>query len=514
MNFNNRRIALPNKNNPYQNKNAKKGRKKGGFLAQHYENIDNGLVNMNGVLYEKINTGNGVTLKKFKDSLKKSETNPQPTNPPPTNPFYQSTSPTAPSAPSVPSAPSAPSAPSVPQTFPQPMPQSVPFGTPTNPFGTPTNPFGAPVNPFGAPVNPFASGNVQSSTDDNSSKYMYSYIIATDDISTDDNSFESDMQFDVLKARVKELSNAGNNIYAIVKIKSTFNKENNTQSDKTLPVITASFEKLKLGLEDKAPIYTIYKNYKNLKNVEGNASDDRLNEALEDFKNACVITYGGDCVIISYNNDDTDISNTKKLIDFDDTLEVLFDIRFKKIRLAAIPHVKNFIAELNGESDDNIISAEVIDNQDTQGTQDAYGTSGTSGKYGKSGTSGKSGKSGKYEYGKPGVAELWGVQIPYTKEGFVDVDKIQEIGRKKNPKFTVDSHERSDIDKLFIIGSINNINDKDAPMNSSAPDIKMLSHFIPKIEKLLNGQHFRIINSDDNKISQEQINNFLHFSPK
>jgi hypothetical protein len=86
-----------------------------------------------------------------------------------------------------------------------------------------------------------------------------------------------------------------------------------------------------------------------------------------------------------------------------------------------------------------------------------------------------------------------GVQIPYTKEGFVDVDKIQEIGRTKNPKFTVDSHERSDIDNLFIIGSINNINDKDAPMNSSAPDIKMLSHYIPKIEKLLNGQHFRII---------------------
>jgi hypothetical protein len=344
---------------------------------------------------------------------------------------------------------------------------------------------------------------------------MYSYIIATDDISTDDNSFESDMQFDVLKARVKELSNAGNNIDDFVKIKSTFNKENNTQSDKTLP----AFEKFKLGLENKAPIYTIYKNYKNLKNVERNASDDRLNEALEDFKNACVITYGGDCVIISYNNDDTDISNTKKLIDFDDTLEVLFDIRFKKIRLAAIPHVKNFIAELNGESDDNIISAEVIDNQDTQGTQgtqDAYGTSGTSGtsgKYGKSGTSGKSGKSGKYEYGKPGVAELWGVQIPYTKEGFVDVDKIQEIGRKKNPKFTVDSHERSDIDDLFIIGSINNINDKDAPMNSSAPDIKMLSHYMPKIEKLLNGQNYRII-SDDNKISQEQINKFLHFSPK
>ena len=170
-------------------------------------------------------------------------------------------------------------------------------------------------------------------------KYKYSYIIATDSIndtsSTNDadensnsNSYEPNMPFNILKERVKSLNDAGDKIYVIVKIKS----------NKTLPVVKS----IKI---EKAPIYTIYKNYKKILNIERNAGEERLDEALNDFKNACVIKYGDNCVIISYANEEETIKN--KLIDFDDTLELLFDIRFKKVRLVAIPGVKDFITKLD-----------------------------------------------------------------------------------------------------------------------------------------------------------------------
>ena len=172
-----------------------------------------------------------------------------------------------------------------------------------------------------------------------SGKYKYSYIIATDSIndtsSTNDadensnsNSYEPNMPFNILKERVKSLNDAGDKIYVIVKIKS----------NKTLPVVKS----IKI---EKAPIYTIYKNYKKILNIERNAGEERLDEALNDFKNACVIKYGDNCVIISYANEEETIKN--KLIDFDDTLELLFDIRFKKVRLVAIPGVKDFITKLD-----------------------------------------------------------------------------------------------------------------------------------------------------------------------
>ena len=185
-----------------------------------------------------------------------------------------------------------------------------------------------------------------------SGKYKYSYIIATDSIndtsSTNDadensnsNSYEPNMPFNILKERVKSLNDAGDKIYVIVKIQSKKNKKDLKYKDQDLPVPVVN-KSIKI---DNAPIYTIYKNYKKILNIERNAGEERLDEALNDFKNACVIKYGDNCVIISYANEEETIK--KKLIDFDDTLELLFDIRFKKVRLAAIPGVKDFITKLD-----------------------------------------------------------------------------------------------------------------------------------------------------------------------
>jgi len=191
------------------------------------------------------------------------------------------------------------------------------------------------------PLNTISPDNIKTPEENKttSGKYKYSYIIATDSIndtsSTNDadensnsNSYEPNMPFNILKERVKSLNDAGDKIYVIVKIKS----------NKTLPVVKS----IKI---EKAPIYTIYKNYKKILNIERNAGEERLDEALNDFKNACVIKYGDNCVIISYANEEETIKN--KLIDFDDTLELLFDIRFKKVRLVAIPGVKDFITKLD-----------------------------------------------------------------------------------------------------------------------------------------------------------------------
>ena len=52
-----------------------------------------------------------------------------------------------------------------------------------------------------------------------------------------------------------------------------------------------------------------YKNYKKILNIERNAGEERLDEALNDFKNACVIKYGDNCVIISYANEEETIKN-------------------------------------------------------------------------------------------------------------------------------------------------------------------------------------------------------------
>ena len=202
-------------------------------------------------------------------------------------------------------------------------------------------PIPSTLAPTTDPLNTISPDNIKTPEENKttSGKYKHSYIIATDSIndtsSTNDadensnsNSYEPNMPFNILKERVKSLNDAGDKIYVIVKIKS----------NKTLPVVKS----IKI---EKAPIYTIYKNYKKILNIERNAGEERLDEALNDFKNACVIKYGDNCVIISYANEEETIKN--KLIDFDDTLELLFDIRFKKVRLVAIPGVKDFITKLD-----------------------------------------------------------------------------------------------------------------------------------------------------------------------
>ena len=376
----------------------------------------------------------------------------------------------------VPSAPYAPSAPSAPLFLPENKGSS--FGFPENTSslfsGNPT---------FNSdPFNTKPPNNIKHSKENEatSGKYKYSYIIATDSINdtslTNDideiynsNSYEPNMPFNILKERVKSLNDAGDKIYVIVKIKSAKHKSKrqyyikDKYEDSTLPVVNG------LTIENTAPIYTIYKNFKNILNIERNASEERLDEALNDFKNACVIKYGENCVIISYANEEETIK--KKLIDFDDTLELLFDIRFKKVRLAAIPGVKDFIRQLDDTEEDNIIKAETVK---------------TSGK------SNANSKSKNYiNVNKEGMINYRGIDIPHTKEGLIDVNKIEEIGKRKNPNFVIDSHERSDLDKINIVYSINLLYDESLPLNANAQSIHILGDIIPKITKLLNGKNYR-----------------------
>jgi len=273
------------------------------------------------------------------------------------------------------------------------------------------------------------------------------------------------MPFNILKERVKSLNDAGDKIYVIVKIQSKKNKKDLKYKDQDLPVPVVN-KSIKI---DNAPIYTIYKNYKKILNIERNAGEERLDEALNDFKNACVIKYGDNCVIISYANEEETIKN--KLIDFDDTLELLFDIRFKKVRLAAIPGVKDFIRQLDDTSEDNIIKAEIVKTPDISSTT----------------TESKN----HINVNKEGMINYNGIDIPHTKEGIIDVNKIEEIGKQKNPNFVIDSHERSDLDEINIVNTINILDDKNLPLNANVPSMHILGDIIPKIKKLLNGTNYR-----------------------
>jgi hypothetical protein len=328
------------------------------------------------------------------------------------------------------------------------------------------------------PFNTIPSGNIKPPEENKatSGNYKYSYIIATDSIndtsSTNDadensnsNSYEPNMPFNILKERVKSLNDAGDKIYVIVKIKSKKNKKDLKYKDQDLPVPVVN-KSIKI---DNAPIYTIYKNYKKILNIERNAGEERLYEALNDFKNACVIKYGDNCVIISYANEEETIKN--KLIDFDDTLELLFDIRFKKVRLAAIPGVKDFITKLDDNGEDNIIKAETVKTPDISSTT----------------TESKN----HINVNKEGMINYNGIDIPHTKEGIIDVNKIEEIGKQKNPNFVIDSHERSDLDEINIVNTINILDDKNLPLNANVPSMHILGDIIPKIKKLLNGTNYR-----------------------
>lgn len=154
--------------------------------------------------------------------------------------------------------------------------------------------------------------------------YKYSYIIITEDQDEkkgcDENSnCHLNIKIEELKSKVKALNDAEKKIYVVVKSKKfqkTYYKN-----------------------------YNVYENYKNSTSIERNVSEYRHTEALKELENACLITYQDICVIISYKNEGEKEGekNNKKLIDFDDTLELLFDVRFKRKR-QVIEIRNNFIA--------------------------------------------------------------------------------------------------------------------------------------------------------------------------
>ena len=101
--------------------------------------------------------------------------------------------------------------------------------------------------------------------------------------------------------------------------------------------------KIKLH-NDKGNIYILISNKKNARlqtfsiyinqpyNTNNREKDDtRYNEAIKKFQNACAIFKKNDCVIISYAKD---FEPSVKLIDFDDDLEILFGIGFKRFKNA------------------------------------------------------------------------------------------------------------------------------------------------------------------------------------
>ena len=146
--------------------------------------------------------------------------------------------------------------------------------------------------------------------------YKYSYIIITEDQDEkkdckENSNCQLNIKIEELKSKVKALNDAEKKIYVVVKSKY-FNKN-----------------------------YNVYENYKNSTSIERNVSEDRHTEALRELENACLITYQDICVIISYKNEDE--KTNKKLIDFDDTLELLFDVRFKRKR-QVIEITNNYIA--------------------------------------------------------------------------------------------------------------------------------------------------------------------------
>ena len=151
--------------------------------------------------------------------------------------------------------------------------------------------------------------------------YKYSYIIITEDQDEkkgceENSNCHLNIKIEELKSKVKALNDAEKKIYVVVKsknFKKTFYKN-----------------------------YNVYENYKNSTSIERNVSENRHTEALKELENACLITYQDICVIISYKNEGE--KNNKKLIDFDDTLELLFDVRFKRKR-QVIEIKENYIAD-------------------------------------------------------------------------------------------------------------------------------------------------------------------------
>lgn len=156
--------------------------------------------------------------------------------------------------------------------------------------------------------------------------YKYSYIIITEDQDEkkdckENSNCQLNIKIEELKSKVKALNDAEKKIYVVVKSKN-FNKNYNVN-------------------------YNVYENYKNSTSIERNVSEDRHTEALRELENACLITYQDICVIISYKNEDE--KKNKKLIDFDDTLELLFDVRFKRKRQVieiTNNNIANFIKRL------------------------------------------------------------------------------------------------------------------------------------------------------------------------
>lgn len=151
--------------------------------------------------------------------------------------------------------------------------------------------------------------------------YKYSYIIITEDQDENKDCKENsncnlNIKIGELKSRVKALNDTKKKIYVVVKSKN-FHKNYYAN-------------------------YNVYENYKNSTSIERNVSEDRNTEALRELENACLIIYQDICVIISYKNEDEE--NNKKLIDFDDTLELLFDVRFKRKR-QVIEISNNYIAK-------------------------------------------------------------------------------------------------------------------------------------------------------------------------
>ena len=91
--------------------------------------------------------------------------------------------------------------------------------------------------------------------------------------------------------------------------------------------------------------------------------------------------------------------------------------------------------------------------------------------------------------------------------------KIEEIGKQKNPNFVIDSHERSDLDEINIVNTINILDDKNLPLNANVPSMHILGDIIPKIKKLLNGTNYRFHSPNQTSLSKEELEKFaINFS--
>jgi hypothetical protein len=323
---------------------------------------------------------------------------------------------------------------------------------------------------FSSPFQPSLINTQQTNTTNNTEtsneKFTYIYIDANED-----NENILSVTINELITKINLHNDSQDNIYVIIS-----NKKNKTEILQTYSVY-------------------IQQSY-NKNNREKN--QDRFDIAIKNFKNACVIFYEKNCIIISYASDY--LPNDDKLIDFDDDLEIIFNIGFKRIKnnlqlkttplkdTKAITSTKEIKNLTTSTSPATPIVSTPFGSQSSSSFGTPFGSQSSS-PFGmqynfsdpnwqkKLTNGGKTYKNNESIYDN----------IPFKKNGKLDFVSIQNIGRKNNNKFIIHKSEK-DYLKYFNITHISNYK------YNASNKYNIIDDTISKIKNLLLGINFKQVN--------------------